>query len=142
MDIDAEQASEDETMPMMEDGVVAESTPKAVANPIPAEVDTTPTAAPIPGPGVDLEHVEAASLRVILINRRIAFEKGAKGKRLRHTLVAAAKDHPVTAEEVAAAAIEVKAAALQARATRKKNKEAAGEKRASSIAGSSNPDTE
>ncbi|KAK0559547.1 hypothetical protein OC844_004331 [Tilletia horrida] len=134
--------SESRTGDGEEDGVDAESTPEAVPNPIPAEIDTTPTAAPIPGPGVDLEIVEAASLRVILTNRRIAFEKGAKGKRLRHTLVAAAKDHPVTAEEVAAAAIEVKAAALQARATRKKNKEAAGEKRASSIPGSSNPDTE
>ncbi|KAK0519532.1 hypothetical protein OC842_007420 [Tilletia horrida] len=91
------------------------------------EADATPRAAPTRDPTVDLDKIEAATLRVILTNRAIAFEKGAKGKRLRHALDAAAKDDPVTAEEVAKAAIEVKAAALQARVTRKKNKAASGE---------------
>ncbi|KAK0550083.1 hypothetical protein OC844_006773, partial [Tilletia horrida] len=90
------------------------------------EADATPQAAPTRPPTVDLDKIEAATLRVILTNRAIAFEKGAKGKRLRHVLDAAAKDDPVTDEEVAKAAIEVKAAALQARATRKKTKAASG----------------
>ncbi|KAK0519905.1 hypothetical protein OC834_007228 [Tilletia horrida] len=138
MDVDPQEASPAILTPVMPVIPLSELTSMSIPQDIAMEADATPQAAPTRPPTVDLDKIEAATLRVILTNRAIAFEKGAKGKRLRHVLDAAAKDDPVTDEEVAKAAIEVKAAALQARATRKKTKAASG---ASTTTGSIDSET-